>query len=291
MILVSSGPLGNPLGPPGPYSPVVILTVIEHMSSCPLDRLAGWFDEAVAAVAPSADPPTTAPASLTLRVVRPWAGDAVPSSAADCGDGLVVLGGQGNAYDDVGTPWLLATRHLLADAALSGLPTLGIGLGAQLLAIATGGRVQVAAPPGREAGGIDVVPRPDAATDPLLGRLAAQVPADHPLSGGVLATMPSLHADSVVDLPVGAVWLASSRLYPYQAFRVGRAAWGLQFHPEASEEVFTAWAELHEDVDTAAVVAEYREHATEIATGGRMLAESFVAVVRTSMAVLPGVSR
>lgn len=250
----------------------MILTVIEHAATCPLDRFGPWLEGAAL--------PREA---VELRVVRPWAGEPVPASATQVGDGLIVLGGQSDAYDDAAWPWLPATRALLADAATSGVPTLGICLGAQLLAVALGGRVEVGAPPGREAGIIEVHPRPQAAGDALLGGLARLVPADHPLAGGVLVAMPSMHADAVVDLPAGAVWLASSRLYPYQAFRVG-SAWGLQFHPEASEETFGAWADEHDDVDTRAVVAQFRERSAPVEAGGRAIAEAFVALVRRSAA-------
>lgn len=241
----------------------MILTVIEHDATCPLDRFADWLT----------DPVEGRPA-VELRVLRPWAGDPVPA-VDEVGAGLVVLGGPGHAYDDTGSPWLRRTRTLLADAVVVGVPTLGICLGAQLLAVASGGRVQVAAPPGREAGVIDVHPRPEAARDALLGHLAADVPADHPLTGGVLLSMPSMHADAVVDLPAGAVWLASSRLYPYQAFRVGTAAWGVQFHPEVGAEVFTAWAQTYDDVDAAVVVAELAARRDEVEVGGRALAHRF----------------
>ena len=250
----------------------MILTVIENMPSVPLDRFAGWLTET----------PDVATPAVTLAVVRPWAGDAIPM-LADCGDGLLVLGGQGSVVDPA-SPWLPATRDLLAQASGAGLPTLGLCLGAQLLAAATGGQVQIAAPPGREAGIIDLHPRPEAAADALLGGLATDVPADHPLNGGVLAAMPSLHADAVVDLPSGAVWLASSRLYPYQAFRVG-SAWGLQFHPEVSEEVFAGWAELHDDVDTAEVVEQFRARADDVEHAGRAIAHRFAALVRESAAL------
>lgn len=249
------------------------LTVIEHMPSVPLDRFADWLVE------PGGDGHDP----LDLVVVRPWAGDPIPS-VEQVGAGLLVLGGQGSALDDEGTPWLPQTRDLLAAAARSGVPTLGICLGAQLLALATGGRVQVAAPPGREAGVIEVHPRPEAKADALLGALAADVPADHPLSGGVLAVMPSMHADAVVDLPSGAVWLASSHLYPYQAFKIG-SAWGVQFHPEVGQETFTAWADLHDDVDTEVVVAAFRANATEIERGGRAIAHAYAAIVRERVAV------
>lgn len=245
------------------YPRTVILTVIEHTPSCPLDRFAGWLTEPAAGRPP-----------VELKVVRPWDGDEIPQVEQVDG-GLIVLGGQGHAYDDTGSPWLPATRALLVDAVGTGVPTLGICLGAQLLAVASGGVVQVAAPPGREAGVIDIHPRPEAARDLLLGHLAADVPADHPLAGGLLLAMPSMHADAVVDLPSSAVWLASSRLYPYQAFRVGAAAWGVQFHPEVGPEVFAAWADLHDDVDTAAVRAQFAERAELVEAGGHALARRF----------------
>jgi GMP synthase (glutamine-hydrolysing) len=246
----------------------MILTVIEHGASVPLDRFAGWL--------------ASAPEPPEIEIVRPWDGDAIPS-LAECGDSLLVLGGLQHAYDDEGSPWLPATRALLAEATHAQLPTLGLCLGAQLLAAATGGTVQVAAPPGRESGVIEIAPRPDAVRDPLLGELAADVPADHPLGGGVLARMPSMHADAVVTLPPGAVWLASSAQYPYQAFRVGPAAWGLQFHPEASEATVLGWAEALDDVDTAEVAAQLREHGTEIADAGRAIAVAFAELVAESV--------
>lgn len=238
----------------------MILTVIELDAQCPLRRLDGWLHEADDA--------------LDVRTVRAWAGEPVPGPEG-LGDGLVVLGGPMNAYDD-DAPGLVATRELLA---CTPVPTLAICLGAQLLAVAHGGRVHVDAPPGREAGVIEVHPRPEAADDALLGPLAAHVVADHPLAGGVLLHMPSMHADAVVDLPAGATWLASSRLYPYQAFRVGALAWGLQFHPEADEDVLLTWARLDPAVDVESVRAQVREHDDDVRAGGRALAHGFVRVM------------
>ncbi len=236
------------------------LTVIENNASVPLDRFAGWLAEA--------------PQGVQVVTVRAWAGEALPS-VADCADGLLVLGGLQSAYDDESAPWLPALRTLLGEAVRAELPTLGLCLGAQLLAAANGGTLQIGAPPGREAGVIDVVPRPAAAHDPLLDELAADVPADHPGGGGVLARMPSMHADAVVTLPPNATWLASSAMYPYQAFRVGAAAWGLQFHPESSAETVLGWARALDDVDVAAVAAQLATHEAEIERGGRAIALAF----------------
>jgi GMP synthase-like glutamine amidotransferase len=72
------------------------------------------------------------------RVVRVFAGDAVPGSAAAAA-GLVLLGGPMNVGD--GHPYLEAEQRLIRDALERNVPVLGICLGAQLIAAALGARV------------------------------------------------------------------------------------------------------------------------------------------------------
>jgi GMP synthase (glutamine-hydrolysing) len=243
----------------------VVITVIEHQPSCPLDRFTGWLTQAPAA-------------PVTLHVVHAGDGEPIPD-VAGCGSGLIVLGGEQDAYADEAWPWLPPTRRLLADAVTAGLPTLGICLGAQLLAVAAGGRVVVGAPAGREGGVVDLTPRPGAADDRLAAALMAAAPRDVAGHDGRLPGMPSMHADAIAELPPGAVWLASTERYPHQAFRVGGRAWGVQFHPEVSTETFDAWA--REDLDASGAArasAELRDRWDEVSAGGRALAERFVEV-------------
>jgi GMP synthase (glutamine-hydrolysing) len=87
-----------------------------------------------------------------------------------------------------------------------------------------------------------------------------------------------MHSDAVVDLPPGATWLASSAMYPYQAFRIG-SAWGLQFHPEAGTELLTLWAGEDDGVDEAEVRAAYARRADSLMDAGRQIAQAFVGVV------------
>lgn len=89
-----------------------------------------------------------------------------------------------------------------------------------------------------------------------------------------------MHADAVAVLPAGSVWLAASDTYPHQVFRVGAAAWGVQFHPEVSSATFRAWADLHPDVDAEAVTTEFKRRDEEIAAAGRALARRFAALCR-----------
>nr|WP_078506409.1 type 1 glutamine amidotransferase [Streptomyces sp. SID8379] len=104
-------------------------------------------------------------AGLDVRVVRPYAGEALPASLD--GRPLLVLGGGYLPDDDARAPWLPATRHLVAQALADGSPMLGICLGGQMLAQVAGGTV--AADHGRpELGSTAITLRPEAADDPLL---------------------------------------------------------------------------------------------------------------------------
>src|SRR3712207_9368291 len=60
------------------------------------------------------------------------------------------------------------------------------------------------------------------------------------------------HVDEITRLPAGAVLLAASTHYPHQAFRLGPAAWGGQFHIEWDTAMFAGWA--YESVTTLVVL-------------------------------------
>ncbi|WP_420114570.1 type 1 glutamine amidotransferase [Pseudactinotalea sp.] len=223
------------------------IAVIQHEEIAPLDALG----------------PALAEAEILL--IRPDAGAPLPPLSEI--DGLVILGGTMNVHDEA-TPWLPDVRTYLSDAVEQGVTTLGICLGAQLLAVALGGDVEVAAPGGPENGLIELRMRPDAETDPLLGPVVAGLGRD------VIA--PSSHQDAISALPPEAVWLASSRQYPFQAFRVG-SAWGLQFHPEAGEDLFASWEKRH-DGDVEATRRRHREHADALATLAETIGRTFTAL-------------
>ncbi len=60
------------------------------------------------------------------------------------------------------------------------------------------------------------------------------------------------HVDAVTELPAGAVHLASSPGCENQAFRLGRLAWGIQFHIETTPATVRRWA-----AEDAAALAGY----------------------------------
>jgi GMP synthase (glutamine-hydrolysing) len=188
------------------------VVVVQNAASDPLGTLAGWLESA----------------GVGLQVRQPFAGDQIPSGL-DGYSGLLVLGGPMGANDDVAAPWLSAVRRLLGEAVAGEVPTLGVCLGAQLLAVATGGRVGLN-PDGPEFGAQLIAKRANASTDPLFGPL--------PITPDVI----QWHFEAILALPPAAVLLANSPGCPVQAFRVGRLAWGIQFHIETTPDVVRAWA-------------------------------------------------
>src|SRR5690242_19196725 len=106
------------------------ILVVENDSTAPLARLGDWL--------------TDAGAELELR--RAQEGDPLPAGL-DGYAGLVVMGGYMSALADDVAPWLPQLRRLLAEAVSAELPVLGVCLGAQLLAAATGGRVSLDSAP------------------------------------------------------------------------------------------------------------------------------------------------
>lgn len=226
------------------------VTVIQHDDDVPLARFADWL---------------AGEEDLDLQVVS-GRHDAIPVRP---GAGLIVLGGEANAYADDVAPHLPATRDLIAHAVAEDIPVLGICLGHQLLAVATGGEVTISHPAGRELGAIEVSWSEEAAADPILGEAVA----------ANLTAAASMHSDAVTSLPEGAQALAHSADY-LQAFRIGSGL-GVQFHPEASPELIAGWTENYPEVDSAAVLAELAAHDEAIAALGRSLARGFAREVLT----------
>jgi GMP synthase-like glutamine amidotransferase len=111
--------------------------------------------------------------------------------------------------------------RLIREAASADVPTLGICLGAQLMAAALGGKAFPA--DAVEVGWPEVILTDAGSRDPLMREV----------TGPVLVW----HHDTF-ELPPDAELLASTR-YPL-AFRAGRSV-GVQFHPEASPQMLAEW--------------------------------------------------
>lgn len=130
-------------------------------------------------------------------------------------DLLIVLGGPVGVYETDAYPFIEDELRLLKARLAEGRPTLGICLGAQLIAAALGARV---APMGHKEIGFSPLTLSEAGRAGPLCHLDG-VPVLH------------WHGDAF-EIPEGAQNLASTPLCPTQAFALGPNILGLQFHPE-----------------------------------------------------------
>jgi GMP synthase (glutamine-hydrolysing) len=140
---------------------------------------------------------------------------------------LLVMGGPMGVYEAEHYPFLREEIAAIGETVRTGMPTVGVCLGSQLLAAVPGAAVKPN-PAGKEVGWGSVRKTPARLTDPILGSFRAEETVLH------------WHGD-VFDLPEGAVPLACSPMTPHQAFRWGSRAWGLLFHVEADPTLVRRW--------------------------------------------------
>jgi GMP synthase (glutamine-hydrolysing) len=153
-------------------------------------------------------------------------------------DLLIVLGGPIGVYETEAYPFLRWELEGLRQRLARNAPTLGICLGAQLMAAALDAAVYPGSE-GKEIGWASLVPGAEAAACPAMAELlAADLPVLH------------WHGDTF-NLPHGAAHLAASARYPNQAWSIGRNILGLQFHAEVLAPALERW---------------YVGHASELAT-------------------------
>lgn len=161
---------------------------------------------------------------LNITVVNAHKGE-LPDGAVPW-DGVVVTGSPAMVSDR--EPWSEAAAKWLVQAVHKEIPVLGVCYGHQLLAHALGGEAGYH-PEGRETGTRQIQLLASAEDDPLFGGMPESFAAQ------------LTHKQSVLRLPPGATLLAENEFEPHQAFRVGKRAWGVQFHPEFSPAVMKAY--------------------------------------------------
>jgi GMP synthase (glutamine-hydrolysing) len=139
-------------------------------------------------------------------------------------DLLVVLGAPIGVNDTADYPFLDVEIATLRARLQAGAATLGICLGAQLMAHALGARVR----PG---------PRKEIGWAPIdLTDAGRRSPLRH------FDGVPLLHwHGDAFDMPPGADRLASTAICPNQAFAIGTHALACQFHPEADGRTIDRW--------------------------------------------------
>jgi GMP synthase (glutamine-hydrolysing) len=178
-------------------------------------------------------------------------------------DLLVVLGGPIGVYEEGAYPFLVNESALIARRLRLLRPTLGLCLGAQLMAKALGSNVTPG--PAKEIGWAPVELEPAGRTSPL-----RHLEGVHVLHW---------HGDNF-DLPPACENLASTIHCPFQAFRKGPNLLGIQFHIEADPRRIETWLIGHAvelgkaKIDPSAIRQDtVRYGRTLQQTGGRVFNE------------------
>ncbi|MDQ8952150.1 glutamine amidotransferase [Acinetobacter rudis] len=178
---------------------------------------------------------------------------------------VVILGGPISAYERDRFPFLGLEIDLLKQRLADNLPTLGICLGAQLIAKALGADIY----PGhiKEIGWSQL--KLSAVTDNILAPLE-NIKVLH------------WHGDAF-DLPENAQLLASSEHYPHQAFQLGQNILALQFHAEVVGQDFEKWlighiVELDQaKIDIQALREDNQKYAAQLEQSSHMVIERYLA--------------
>jgi GMP synthase (glutamine-hydrolysing) len=188
---------------------------------------------------------------------------------------VLVFGGSMHADQDDRHPWLREENLFIQRLLGRHVPLFGVCLGVQLIAKAEGASVY-RLDGGPEIGWMPVTLTGAAADDPVFGRL----PTTFDAFGWHYYTY---------DVPTGGEELARSERCS-QAFRLGEAAWGIQFHAEVTLDTVRLWladeAEFPNVPDREGLAAETEEQIGQWNTFGRQLCTAFVEVAeRAAVAV------
>jgi GMP synthase (glutamine-hydrolysing) len=166
-----------------------------------------------------------AESGIPLRVLRAWEETAWPEVNAV--SGVVVLGGDMSANDVGAFPFLERVGNFVSEAVKEQIPTLGICLGAQILALVLGGSVRRS--PRVELGFGALEATKEGQNDQVLAGFSDDVPVFQ------------WHEDTF-DLPPDATLLLTGGGFD-QAFRYGERVYGTQFHFEVTHADIAAWIE------------------------------------------------
>ena len=164
-----------------------------------------------------------------IRVLDLYKGDRLPKTF-DHLDAVISLGGPMNVYEEDKYPFIKEENVFLRGILERGIPFMGICLGGQLIAKASGSKVGRS--PEKEIGFLPVQLTAAGKKDPLFQGVA-----------GALDVF-QWHED-MFEVPAAGTLLASSPACPHQAFRAGQCAYGVQFHIEITDQSIREWSEAY----------------------------------------------
>jgi len=156
--------------------------------------------------------------------VKLWKGEPIPEPRSF--HLLILMGGPMSVHDEDAYSFLLKEKKFVRRWVDQGNPTLGICLGAQLIADCLGARVYRGTK--EELGWYELMMTEEGKNEPFIRGFPPRFPVFQ------------WHGETF-DLPKGAILLATAQDYPHQAFRFGELTYAFQFHLEVTEEMLQTW--------------------------------------------------
>jgi len=209
-------------------------------------------------------------AGALVDIYRPYADGRLPEGP-DRHDALIVFGGEQSALDDATHPYLPALARTMRAYGEADRAVLGVCLGSRVLARAWGAQNHLGTAP--EFGWQTVRLTAEGQADPVLRALPTAFPIFQ------------WHSDTFT-LPPDARHLATGAGAAHQAFRIGRASYGTQFHFEANRAVVADWMQTFPEAADRMAPGWRASHPDQAATlgsqadaAGLALARAFVAVI------------
>ncbi|MCQ9207077.1 MAG: type 1 glutamine amidotransferase [Omnitrophica bacterium] len=164
--------------------------------------------------------------TITVELAR---GEELPTDFERI-EAVITLGGPMNVYEEEKHPFLEQELKFLRRTVKAEIPLMGICLGAQMIAKACGAKISKA--DNKEIGWHRVRLTDKGLKDPLFEGLGRELEVFQ------------WHEDQF-DVPEEGFLLAESDICP-QAFKVGKNAYGLQFHYEVTPQMIERWIEEYD---------------------------------------------
>jgi GMP synthase-like glutamine amidotransferase len=187
-------------------------------------------------------------------------GDRVPENLENyCA--WILLGGPMNVYEEEKYPFLRQEDKLLKEACKKDFPTLGICLGAQL--IAKNLQASVTKGKQKEIGWYKIDLTEDGKKDPLFQNLSDQF------------LVFQWHGDTF-EIPDKGSYLAQSNFFQHQAFRFNQKIYGLQFHIEVTQDMIQDWVRTYteEKIDSEKILGESEKFMNDLKKTSRQIYEN-----------------
>lgn len=203
------------------------ILVVNHRQNHNAGRFQAWLEEAGFEIDNRLGAAGQLPAHIHYSIDSP---------AHDHFAAMIVTGGGYSLRGTGGAWWIPHIGALIREAIQQDIPILGICFGGQLLAYTLDGKIdgchndiKFCSKP-YEYGLTDIHLTQAGCEDPLFAGLPTDI------------VMHENHQAYIQQIPDGAILLANSNRCPTEAFRYGKTAYGIQFHPEVEPNVIDQWS-------------------------------------------------